>query len=266
MPHPDTSRAEALDALLADKRKHEGYLARLEERRATTPPHLFERLHAEYQGRLAALRERAQAEAAALADGLAEDEAAVLEVETRLQGVTEERAEGELRAAVGEYDPRVWAKKLAALNATISAVESERDARLAALEHRRALLAEASGAMAPPPLPDLPVVVPPQVLPVTPVPPRVELAAEPFEGFVAPVAAPAPASRAVEPPADRSPAGPAPSLSQRVLAEPMLESPVEAAPVDDSEVAKSLVCGACGTPNFPTEWYCERCGGELAAV
>ena len=268
MPHPDTSRAEALDALLADKRKHEGYLARLEERRAATPSHLFERLHAEYQGRLAALRERAQAEAAALADGLAEDEAAVLEVETRLQTVTEERAEGELRAAVGEYDPRVWAKKLAALNATISAVESERDARLAALEHRRALLAEASGAMAPPPLPDLPVIPPPQVLPVTPVPPRVELAAEPFERFIAPVAVPTSASRAAEPSADRSPAAPgmAQGRPEGALAEPMLEVPAEAGTADEPEVAKSLVCGVCGTPNFPTEWYCERCGGELAAV
>jgi hypothetical protein len=22
----------------------------------------------------------------------------------------------------------------------------------------------------------------------------------------------------------------------------------------------------CGTMNYPTEWYCERCGGELAAM
>ncbi len=29
--------------------------------------------------------------------------------------------------------------------------------------------------------------------------------------------------------------------------------------------AKSLRCTECGTMNFPTEWYCERCGGELAA-
>ena len=28
---------------------------------------------------------------------------------------------------------------------------------------------------------------------------------------------------------------------------------------------KSLRCTECGTMNFPTEWYCERCGGELAA-
>ncbi|MGH7654370.1 MAG: hypothetical protein ACREN6_06870, partial [Gemmatimonadaceae bacterium] len=32
-----------------------------------------------------------------------------------------------------------------------------------------------------------------------------------------------------------------------------------------SEAIKSLKCQECGTLNFPTEWYCERCGGELAA-
>ncbi|MEO7360948.1 MAG: Ran-binding zinc finger domain-containing protein, partial [Gemmatimonadaceae bacterium] len=31
-----------------------------------------------------------------------------------------------------------------------------------------------------------------------------------------------------------------------------------------SEQAKTLRCTECGTMNFPTEWYCERCGGELA--
>jgi hypothetical protein len=29
---------------------------------------------------------------------------------------------------------------------------------------------------------------------------------------------------------------------------------------------RTLKCGECGTMNFPTEWYCERCGAELAAV
>ena len=32
-----------------------------------------------------------------------------------------------------------------------------------------------------------------------------------------------------------------------------------------SEAVKSLRCQECGTLNFPTEWYCERCGRELAA-
>ena len=31
------------------------------------------------------------------------------------------------------------------------------------------------------------------------------------------------------------------------------------------EQVKTLKCQECGTLNYPTEWYCERCGGELAA-
>jgi hypothetical protein len=33
-----------------------------------------------------------------------------------------------------------------------------------------------------------------------------------------------------------------------------------------AEQAKTLKCQECGTMNYPTEWYCERCGGELAAM
>ncbi len=30
--------------------------------------------------------------------------------------------------------------------------------------------------------------------------------------------------------------------------------------------AKTLKCGECGAMNYPTEWYCERCGAELASL
>jgi hypothetical protein len=32
------------------------------------------------------------------------------------------------------------------------------------------------------------------------------------------------------------------------------------------DAAKTLRCAECGTMNYPTEWYCERCGGELAVL
>ena len=33
-----------------------------------------------------------------------------------------------------------------------------------------------------------------------------------------------------------------------------------------TEQVKTLKCQECGTMNYPTEWYCERCGAELAAL
>lgn len=33
-----------------------------------------------------------------------------------------------------------------------------------------------------------------------------------------------------------------------------------------TEQAKTLKCSECGALNYPTEWYCERCGAELAAL
>jgi hypothetical protein len=30
--------------------------------------------------------------------------------------------------------------------------------------------------------------------------------------------------------------------------------------------AKTLKCSECGAMNYPTEWYCERCGAELASL
>jgi hypothetical protein len=33
-----------------------------------------------------------------------------------------------------------------------------------------------------------------------------------------------------------------------------------------TETAKTLKCAECGAMNYPTEWYCERCGAELASL
>ncbi len=34
----------------------------------------------------------------------------------------------------------------------------------------------------------------------------------------------------------------------------------------NTQSIKTLKCNECGSMNYPTEWYCERCGGELAAL
>ena len=46
--------------------------------------------------------------------------------------------------------------------------------------------------------------------------------------------------------------------------EPAVQTAVPS--VSKAGVAKTLKCGECGTLNRPTEWYCERCGAELAGI
>jgi hypothetical protein len=66
-----------------------------------------------------------------------------------------------------------------------------------------------------------------------------------------PAANPAAEPRAPQPAADRGP-------SRESVPSFLRDVP--------SEQVKTLKCQECGTMNYPTEWYCERCGGELAAM
>jgi len=370
MKKPDSPQLEALEALLAEKRKHEGYLAKLEERRAGTPEHVFARLRDEYMTKLMDAQVRAHAEAEALEDGLEVDQAAVAEVEARLAALEEERVEGELREAVGELDSKEWQKRLVALNAGISMATKEREALTSSAERVRALLAEArgepsmqSGAPIPEPVsakpaprasgaapianapnfdelaflnsvvgrPSSPVVpiplaasparltppepapvppaarmTPPPLPPVVPPAPRMSVPVAPIKespSVKEPTSAPKPESASAPKPEPVS----APQLALGTTAAPAVIEPVSApipvAPIvplpepsshfstplpseveledpDDfeppsalgrptarsSQVIKTLKCSECGSMNYPTEWYCERCGGELAAL
>ncbi len=55
----------------------------------------------------------------------------------------------------------------------------------------------------------------------------------------------------------------------RSVIDPQASSPSSpsgsSAPSGNTKEQKTLRCTECGTMNLPTEWYCERCGGELAA-
>ena len=52
------------------------------------------------------------------------------------------------------------------------------------------------------------------------------------------------------------------AAGQATTTVPEVRGPDRPAPTS----AKTLKCGECGSLNRPTEWYCERCGAELAAV
>jgi hypothetical protein len=88
--------------------------------------------------------------------------------------------------------------------------------------------------------------------------------------------APAGPAAPATPPGERLPLEPvaaAASAAASAAAKPRVRTPPggvsaarsrsEAAKPDS---AKTLKCPECGTANYPTEWYCERCGGELATM
>jgi hypothetical protein len=56
--------------------------------------------------------------------------------------------------------------------------------------------------------------------------------------------------------------------SSRLTANPAAAavSPLDREERPSTTVAKTLKCSECGSLNRPTEWYCERCGAELAAL
>ncbi len=51
----------------------------------------------------------------------------------------------------------------------------------------------------------------------------------------------------------------------RSVIDPQTQNPQVPRSAGSGEAQKTLRCTECGTMNLPTEWYCERCGGELAA-
>lgn len=361
MKKADASRLETLEALIAEKRRQETFLAKLEERRAGTPEHVFNRLRDEYLTKLTDAQVKAAAEAETLSGGLEDDDAALEEVEARLATLEEERIEMQLRAEVEEWDAKETQKKLTAMTASISMAEKERDARKAVAERTRALLTEArggapagprsgtpsggaptmrpttamaggpnfdelaflnsvvgraSGPAAPAPRESKPVVQPPEAKEIkesasapapappvrTPTPPPMPAAAPAPTpaGEPAPAAA-EPAPEPVAPNIPASPAPPPPAAAQSAAQpsldlEPPRAAAAPAAPAEAAQDAKSaepddadedegpsasplgrptprtsqqiktLKCAECGSMNYPTEWYCERCGGELAAL
>jgi hypothetical protein len=329
MRKDEPSRVEALEALLAERRKHEGYLAKLEERRAGTPDAVYAKLRDEYLTKLTDVQVRAAIEAEALSGGMEEDEAAVAEAQERLAALEAEKVEGELRAAVGEFDNKEWTKKLTALKANIMMAERERDARLEVFERARTLIDEAKSG-GPGDDGSSPSAPRPASAPQTKTRPTSAITSGPsFDelAFLNSVAGRASSPGVPAPPAGRSskpveqvkddgadgardgardvetapkpkgtpakaapavPAAAASSPSTSAAEAPVREGPsaeppsarsaAPTGPVDEeqnafgkptprtSQAVKTLKCQECGTFNYPTEWYCERCGGELAAL
>ncbi|HJU73473.1 MAG TPA: hypothetical protein VJ717_06990 [Gemmatimonadaceae bacterium] len=281
----ESGHMDALNALLEERKQYETWISQLDARRSSAPGHVLERVRADYAARLGQVTERLVQRAPDL-------RASAHELAVRLAGLErdegekrDERAEYELRAAVGEFAPEAAHSFFARCDEAIGRLASERHAIEAELNRMRGVLTAIDVAAA---------AIGAPAAPVTPIePPRVRPAMEELAFLKSVVPdhrlTPALATPHVPPPepepeeaapnddpippgqpsfgSSRRPAGLEQGRGFAAAATMMTPGNVPSILKDvPTEQVKTLRCQECGTMNYPTEWYCERCGGELAAM
>ncbi|HEV8446250.1 MAG TPA: Ran-binding zinc finger domain-containing protein [Gemmatimonadaceae bacterium] len=196
----DTNRSlQELPALLTERRKYEKWLQALDARRDTTPQHVFERVKADYTGRL----ERVDEELAVHRQAVNEERSSLhsrrslLEAEEQLR--RDERAELELRQHVGELEGGEADSAFKAVDDALKQLVGEKTGLSARIGELDALL-ELKPFATPPGQPSTPLESPPLGLPKMPAP-----ALAP-----APAAAPPRAAAPISPPPPPAPPRPAP--------------------------------------------------------
>lgn len=266
---------DEIRSLVTERQRYDDWLTALETRRAESPVHVFDRVREDYVTRrdvvLLQLREY---EGALTALGKELDGKREL-LESELAALDDERVEAMLRTAVGEYDQEQWNVLRQDVEAKKGVFGEQRALLLVEIAEIRTLLssacrepaageqsiAEVSVSV------DLPEPMPAEAESIEAV------SREDVESDAAAIDCieielnELPASSAI-------PVAPAPVAAEvdGSFSDPAFQQPVAAAPpmsADSalpSEPLKTLRCGECGTMNLPTEWYCERCGGELAAL
>jgi hypothetical protein len=295
-----------IEALLQQRTQYEQWLARLDSTADKAPPAVRQRVRGDYEARLRGVIEELRGHGATIAEELSRHQGSQSQLDGDRKLAEEALAEAEIRHAVGEYTDDEWQRirgesegrledlrsKLRAVGAEIARL-AEVQSLIAAAPRRPEPAAAAAPAPSPPPEPERHAPAP------SPVTHHLH-----DEVIDAPTAvsssrnAPRPPSRPPEresitasggasapPPLDeltflksvsdeeqQKPAARRPSNSGQ--SSPAAARTMEAPPAPAAGgaktgapgVAKTLKCGECGTLNRPTEWYCERCGAELAGI
>ena len=285
MAKTQTKSATAIETLLNEKQEIEHWLDRLASATDSTPGAVRERVTKDYQGRLERVVTELQGYRQELVSSLEEQK----EEQERLtadESVASDRmAEAELRHAVGEYHEKTWSKlkgeileELEKIRDTLSGVEKE----IATLEEVLSLIDQG----------------PPEVVEEAPATEKARASVEEIadlEDEAGEEIADLEKRTSTQTDAfdemaflksvteDES-QGPSPARASGTHGIPAEDIPDPEAARDEigaSGVAavpdrqqspktgkskKSLKCGECGAKNLPTEWYCERCGAELAAL
>jgi hypothetical protein len=266
----------AIQKLLDEREQIQTWLQRLSVAADTTPEPVRVRVRADYERRLAEVMKDLEGHGAELSASQERLESSRSGLARQEREAAERLAEAELRHTVGEYDEAQWRQVHAELVEALVKVREE----LKGVDEELSRLAEVVSLIEAPAAPP----APPKAKP--PEPPRVE---PPGREATPPRKKEAPAAqqteldelaflRSVSEDERQGPAAARASGAMRAIEEPVAAAPaagkdvVEAAKEKKesapraSKATKSLKCRECGTMNLPTEWYCERCGAELAAV
>ncbi len=278
----------SIEALLEQRAQFEQWLAKLESTADKAPQAVRQKVRADYEVRLRGVIDRLRSHSATIADELHRHQAAQGDLDAQRRHAEEELAEAEVRHTVGEFGDDEWRRiseesdsRLNGLREQLNTVGKE-IARLAEVQSLIAAPTRAPETAAAAPAPAAEDVIersplpPPPTEPIAEAPPpqrpapkqqpvRVrehDHAGAPVDelAFLKSVA-----DEEAKPAATRRPSNSGSAQGSRA---------VETAPAPPSPggktgapgVAKTLKCGECGTLNRPTEWYCERCGAELAGV
>ena len=290
-------RAKSIDDLLAEREEFEQWLSRLDEKPDLASDKVRTKVRDDYQSRLEKVMEELGSHSDTIAEQLAEHRITQEDLTTRETSAREELAEAEVRHAVGEYDDDEWQtlkgisdEQLNQIGTELTEVSGEIE-RLASVQALIASSEPADAAM-------VPLVEDPAVVPVVSMDDEAE---EEPPSMGAPKFTPRGAEVGSEPIAPRTLRFPSAGTGDSALDElDFLKSvtedesggPSSAAAAGQgvetgvggtAEVAtssegveegdsagqsqaKTLKCGECGELNRPTEWYCERCGAELASL
>ena len=280
-----------IEELLEQRTQYEDWLAKLDSSGDKAPPAVRQRIRGDYEARLQSVMEQLRGRGASIAEELERHHASQAELDRERRAAEEALAEAEVRHSVGEYTQDEWRRLSEESRREIEQLRTKlrgAAAEITRLSQVQALItAPRSGS--PPASAPAPAAAAP-----TPRPVRAEVIEQaPLVTHVDPMAEPAsvqsPNLTAKQPEPEPVPPAPPDELAflksvgaedarpigRRISNPGMAAQTATSAPPQTAApsvgkapagVAKTLKCGECGTLNRPTEWYCERCGAELAGV
>lgn len=276
--------AASIQKLLDERQQIQRWLDRLTMTADAVPENVRTKVRQDYERRLQEVMAELQGHGQEVGAALERQRSTREALATQESEAAERLEEAELRHAVGEYDEGQWRQVHAELVEALVKVREElkhADEEIARLEDVVELVSSEPAEEEAEPEPPPPVETRPKVTAKKePAPQKAAAKAgqtEAFDelAFLRSVSedeshgpAPSRASGAMKaipdpPPASTGPPPPAAPGSAE-FRDP--EHNKKDTMPRTSRSMRSLKCGECGTMNLPTEWYCERCGAELAAL